>query len=398
MNILVTGSRGFIGKNLLERLKCIGEGKDKSRDYSSILPLSILEYSHDQDDSILEEYCEKADFVFNLAGVNRPENSHDFQDGNIDFLKKLLRFLDKCSNSCDIMLASSIQAKLEGRFAGSEYGKSKLQAEELLREHQNETGKSSYIFRLPNTFGKWQRPNYNSVIATFCNNIANNVPIRIDDPSVKLELLYIDDLVDSLIDCLLGNAEMDPEGFCYPGQTYLISVGEVASLISSFRSANHNLEIPYQQAGSIEKKLNATYLTYINPDGEGWRYSLDSHEDSRGIFAELLKTSDRGQVSINVSNPGITKGQHWHNTKWEKFCVVYGEGVIRQRQIGLDENGVPYPVIERKVSGSSLEVVEMLPGYTHSITNTSKTDIMITVIWCNECFDPDRPDTFAESV
>lgn len=399
MNILITGARGFIGKNLVERLKCIRDGKDTTRDYASILPINLLEYSHSQDKSELMEYCKTADFVFNLAGVNRCNNPIDFQKGNVDFLNTLLDYLSESDNSCDIVQASSIQAKLDGRFAGSEYGKTKLQAEEILKAHQEKSGCNVYIFRLPNTFGKWQKPDYNSVVATFCNNIAADLPIAINDPDVSLELLYIDDLIDAFIDCLLGDVAVDSQGFCFNGTTHNTTVGEVASLITSFNNEIDRSQIAYEKPDSLEKKLHATYNSFLATNAKGkWHYDLTSHIDARGSFAELFKTPDRGQVSVNVSNPGVTKGQHWHNTKWEKFCVVYGKGIIRQRKVGLDINNEPYPVTEREVSGEKLEIVETIPGYTHSLTNTSDTDIMVTIIWSNECFDPKRPDTFSEDV
>ncbi len=388
MKILITGAKGFVGKNLVENLKNIRDGKDRVHKLPS--DLEILEYDIDNTEIELEEYCKKADFVFNLAGVNRPKDNSEFMKGNFGFGEKLLNLLKKYKNNCPVMLSSSVQATLEGRYAGSEYGKSKLAGEELFKSYEKETGARVLIYRFPNLFGKWCRPNYNSAVATFCNNIANNLPIQVNDRNTELDLVYIDDLVEELLRAVNGDETKDEKGYCYVPEVHHVTLGEIVDLLYEFKESRKNLFIPNMTEGSFSKKLYSTYLSYLAP--KDFSYSLKINEDNRGSFTEIVKSIDRGQVSINISKPGITKGQHWHNTKNEKFLVVAGEGIIQLRKIGTDE------IVEYKVSGKEMTVVDMIPGYTHNIINTSKTENLVTVMWCNECFNPEKPDTYFEEV
>lgn len=388
MKILITGAKGFVGRNLVENLKNIRDEKDKTHNISS--DLEILEYDIDNTLEQLDEFCKKADFVFNLAGVNRPKNKEEFIEGNFGFASTLLENLKKYRNNCPVMLSSSIQATLEGRYAGSDYGKSKLAGEELFEEYSKETGAKVLIYRFPNLFGKWCRPNYNSAVATFCNNIANDLPIQVNDRNTELELVYIDDLVEELLRAIENNETKDEYGYCYVPEIHRASLGEIVDLLYSFKESRKNLFIPNLTEGSFEKKLYSTYLSYLDP--KDFSYKLKMNVDNRGSFTELVKSLDRGQVSINISKPGITKGQHWHNTKTEKFIVVAGTGIIQLRKIGTNE------IVEYKVSGEEITVVDMIPGYTHNIINLSETENLVTVMWCNECFNPERPDTFFEEV
>ena len=399
MNILITGAKGFVGKNLSEALKNIKEGKDHT--HPDLRIDEIYLYDVDTDKKLLDIYCKKADFVFNLAGVNRPENPEDFMKGNFGFASELLNKLKKYNNTCPVMLSSSIQATLEGRYAKSEYGKSKKAGEELFFKYGEDTGAKVLIYRFPNLFGKWCRPNYNSVIATFCNNIARDLPISINDSSTLLELLYIDDLVEEMLDAVGGNehrCEFDgvntvlkKEGkFCATPVTYHVTLGEIASLLYSFKEQPKTLVIPEIPKDSFEKKLYSTYLSYFPK--EKISFPLKMNCDDRGSFTELLKTQNCGQVSVNISKPGITKGQHWHNTKWEFFIVVSGHGLIQQRKIGSNE------VLNFEVFGDKIQAVHMLPGYTHNIINLSEKENLVTVMWANENFDVNKPDTFFEPV
>ncbi len=399
MNILVTGASGFVGKNLCAALENIKDGKDKT--HPEITINSILEYDVDCDFSVLEEYCGKADFVFNLAGINRPKDNDEFKKGNSDFVSILTDTLKRYGNTCPIMLSSSIQATLEGRYAGSEYGMSKRAGETLLFNYSAETGAKVYVYRFPNLFGKWCRPNYNSAVATFCNNIANDLPITVNDPNTELELLYIDDLVDAMLNTLSGNVvrcEFDgvetlasANGrFCTVAGTYKVKLGEIVELLEKFKNQPDSLVMPKIPENSFAKKLYSTYLSYL-PKGK-IAFPLKMNCDARGSFTEILKTADCGQFSVNISNPGITKGQHWHNTKWEFFIVVSGHGLIQMRKIGSDE------VLNFEVSGEKIEAVHMIPGYTHNIINLSETENLVTVMWANEHFNPNKPDTFFEVV
>jgi UDP-2-acetamido-2,6-beta-L-arabino-hexul-4-ose reductase len=388
MKILITGAKGFVGKNLVENLKNIRDGKDRIHKLPN--DLEIFEYDIDNTETELEEFCKKADFVFNLAGVNRPKDNSEFMKGNFGFGEKLLNLLKKYKNNCPVMLSSSVQATLEGRYAGSEYGKSKLAGEELFKDYGKETGTRVLIYRFPNLFGKWCRPNYNSAVATFCNNIANNLPIQVNDRNTELDLVYIDDLVEELLRAVNGNETKDEKGYCYVPEVHHVTLGEIVDLLYEFKESRKNLFIPNMTEGSFSKKLYSTYLSYLDP--KDFSYSLKMNEDNRGSFTEIVKSLDRGQVSINISKPGITKGQHWHNTKNEKFLVVAGEGIIQLRKIGTDE------IVKYKVSGKEMTVVDMIPGYTHNIINTSKTENLVTVMWCNECFNPEKPDTYFEEV
>lgn len=388
MKILITGAKGFVGKNLVENLKNIRDGRDKVHKLPS--DLEILEYDIDNTEIELEEYCKKADFIFNLAGVNRPKDNSEFMRGNFGFGEKLLELLKKYKNNCPIMLSSSVQATLEGRYAGSEYGKSKLAGEELFKNYEKETGARVLIYRLPNLFGKWCRPNYNSAVATFCNNIANDLPIQVNDRNTELDLVYIDDLIEELLRAINGNETKDEKGYCYVPEVHHVTLGEIVDLLYEFKKSRKNLFIPNMTEGSFSKKLYSTYLSYLDP--KDFNYSLKMNEDNRGSFTELVKSLDRGQVSINISKPGITKGQHWHNTKNEKFIVIAGEGIIQLRKIGTEE------IVEYKVNGKEITVVDMIPGYTHNIINTSETENLVTVMWCNECFNSEKPDTYFEEV
>lgn len=405
MKILVTGAAGFVGKNLCQSLNNIKEKKDRTRPDLNIE--EVLEYDVNTDPALLDFYCSQADFVFNLAGVNRPKEQSEFMEGNFGFASVLLDTLKKYQNHCPVMLSSSIQATLLGRFSGSEYGKSKLAGEELFFEYGKETGAKVLVYRFPNLFGKWCRPNYNSAVATFCNNIANDLPIQVNDASVELELLYIDDLVKEMLDALEGKehhcefdgitavSQKDGRYCCVP-VTHKATLGEIVELLESFRKQPETLMMPEIPADSFAKKLYSTYLSYLS--AEKTIFPLKMNVDERGSFTELLKTANCGQFSVNISKPGITKGQHWHHSKWEFFIVVSGHGLIQERKIGVDENGDPYPVLNFEVSGDKIEAIHMLPGYTHNIINLSETENLVTVMWANESFDPEHPDTFFESV
>lgn len=399
MNILITGAKGFVGKNLVCNLRNIAEGKNRTRPALHIE--EIFEYDLDTDPAQLEEFCAKADFVFNLAGVNRPKEQSEFMQGNFGFASTLLETLKRHKNACPIMLSSSIQASLIGRYGQSDYGKSKLAGENLFLDYGRETGARVLVYRFPNLFGKWCRPNYNSAVATFCNNIANDLPIQVNDRSTELELLYIDDLVEEMLDALEGKehrCEFDgltavptAEGrYCFVPTTHKATLGEIVDLLEGFKQQPKTLVLPEIPAGSFAKKLYSTYLSYLPKEAVG--FPLKMNVDDRGSFTELLKTANCGQISVNISKPGITKGQHWHNSKWEFFMVVSGHGLIQERKIGTDE------VLEFEVSGEKIEAVQMMPGYTHNIINLSQTENLVTVMWANEPFDPGHPDTFFEKV
>ena len=399
MKVLVTGAKGFVGKNLVAQLNNIKEGKAKF--YGDVLVNEIYEYDINSTPEELDAYCQDADFVFNLAGVNRPKDQAEFMQGNFGFASILLDTLRKHGNKCPIMLSSSIQATLEGRFGESEYGKSKKAGEDLFFEYAKNTDAKVLVYRFPNLFGKWCRPNYNSAVATFCNNIANDLPIQVNDRSVELELLYIDDLVDEMIGALSGkehrcefagvNTVLNPEGrFCCVPITHKATLGEIVDLLNEFNEQPKTLIIPEIPHNSFAKKLYSTYLSYLPK--EKVAFPLKMNIDQRGSFTELLKTEKCGQVSINISKPGITKGQHWHNSKWEFFMVVSGKGLIQERKVDTDE------VIEFEVSGENIQAIHMLPGYTHNIINLSDTQDLVTVMWANEAFDPNRPDTYFEEV
>jgi len=397
MKILITGAKGFVGKNLVSALESIRDSKDKvhpvCKDTSK---LEIYCYDIDSTEAELEEYCKNADFVFNMAGVNRPKNSEEFMQGNFGFASKLLDTLKKYNNTAPVMLSSSIQASLEGRFADSEYGKSKLAGEELFKKYSEETGVRVLIYRFPNLFGKWCRPNYNSAVATFCNNIANDLEITVNDRNVELELLYIDDLVEEMLNALMGKENRKEDGYCYACPTHKVKLGEIVDLLYEFKSSRETKLVPDMTEDSFSKKLYSTYLSYLSPDD--FSYKLKMNCDVRGSFTEILRTVNAGQFSVNISKPGITKGQHWHHTKNEKFVVVKGKGLIQLRKIGTDENGEKYPIINYEVNGDDITVVDMIPGYTHNIINLSETEDLVTFMWCNECFNPQRPDTFFEEV
>lgn len=399
MKVLVTGAKGFVGKNLCAQLKNIRDGK--ARSYGDLSVSEVYEYDIDSTYEDLDAFCKDCDFVFNLAGVNRPKDQTEFMNGNFGFASTLLDTLKKHNNTCPVMLSSSIQATLIGRYGESEYGKSKLAGEELFFDYAHETGAKVLVYRFPNLFGKWCRPNYNSVVATFCNNIANDLPIQVNDPSVELEMLYIDDLVDEMISALKGNEHhCDFDGvktvlksdgkYCAVPITHHVTLGRIVELLNKFAKQPETLIIPEIPFNSFEKKLYSTYLSYLPKDKVA--FELKMNVDDRGSFTELLRSEKCGQVSINISKPGITKGQHWHNTKWEFFIVVSGHGLIQQRKTGTDE------IIEFEVSGEKIEAVHMLPGYTHNIINLSDTDNLVTVMWANEAFDPNRPDTYFEPV
>ena len=394
MNILVTGAKGFVGLNLTENLKNFRDGKNHTRPELKID--EIYEYDINSDPASLVSYCRKADFVFNLAGVNRPKEQDEFMQGNFGFAETLLETLKAVGNKCPVMLSSSIQATLTGRFAGSEYGKSKLAGEELFFRYSEETGAKVLVYRFPNLFGKWCRPNYNSAVATFCNNIANDLPIQVNDPSTELELLYIDDLVEEMLDALEGHEHRNDK-YCYVPVTHTATLGEIVELLHSFRDMPATLIMPEIPEGSFAKKLYSTYLSYLPADKT--IYDIPMSVDERGHFTELIKSLTCGQVSINVSKPGVTKGQHWHNSKWEIFIVVSGHGLIQERRIGTDPaTGAPYPVREYEVSGEKIQAVQMLPGYSHNIINLSDTEDLVTVMWANEIFDETHPETYREIV
>ena len=405
MNILVTGANGFVGKNLCRALENIKENKDRT--HPGLQIDEIYKYDLSTPAEKLEEFCQKADFVFNLAGVNRPKNNDEFMRGNFGFASTLLETLKKYGNKAPVMISSSIQATLIGRYANSDYGKSKLRGEELVFDYGRENGVKVLVYRFANLFGKWCRPNYNSAVATFCNNYANDLPIQVNDASTQLELVYIDDLIDEMITALQGgehHCEFDGTEavakengrYCYVPVSHKVTLGEIVSLLDEFKAQPKTLLMPKIPAGSFAKKLYSTYLSYLPK--EKAIFDLKMNGDDRGSFTELMKTADCGQFSVNISKPGITKGQHWHNTKWEYFIVVAGHGLIQERKIGFDENGRPYPVIEFEVTGDKIQAVRMLPGYTHNIINLSDSENLVTVMWANESFDPSKPDTFFTEV
>ena len=399
MNILITGAAGFVGKNLTAALECIRDGRDRTHPGLTIGELYL--YDTDSPASLLEEACQKADFVFNLAGVNRPQNPEEFMQGNFGFGSTLLNTLKKYGNTCPVMLSSSIQATLVGRYANGEYGKSKKAGEELFFSYGEETGAKVLVYRFPNLFGKWCRPNYNSAVATFCHNYAHDLPITVNDPSVQLELLYIDDLVDEMVAALEGKEHhCEFEGvetvltengrYCAAPVSHKMTLGRIVELLDAFKAQPATLTMPEIPHNSFEKKLYSTYLSYLPKEKAA--FPLKMNVDARGSFTELLRTEKCGQFSVNISKPGITKGQHWHHTKWEFFIVVSGRGLIQQRRVGSDE------VLNFEVSGDRIEAIHMLPGYTHNIINLSDTEDLVTVMWANECFDPRKPDTFFEKV
>jgi len=410
MKILVTGAKGFVGKNLCWALKNIKDGKD--RRFPELAIEEVYEYDIDSTPEQLDQWCAEADFVFNLAGVNRPQNQEEFMQGNFGFASTLLDTLKKHKNTCPVMLSSSQQASLTGRFGNSEYGRSKKAGEDLFLEYGKETGAEVHVYRFPNLFGKWCRPNYNSAVATFCNAFANDLPYTVNDPSVELELLYIDDLVDEMIACLKGEEhhcefdglEVIPDScnssdscskkgrYCYVPTTHKATLGEIVEYLKSFAEQPKTLMIPEIPAGSFAKKLYSTYLSYL--PYEKTAFDLKMNVDDRGSFTELVHTLNAGQVSINISKPGITKGQHWHNTKFEQFIVVKGHGLIQQRSLNDPEG----KVLEWEVDGDHIQAVHMLPGYTHNIINLSETEDLVTVMYCNEIFNPQKPDTFFEPV
>lgn len=399
MKILVTGAKGFVGKNLCAQLKNIRDGKAAYRGTAQVE--EVFEYDIDSEAEELDRYCKEANFVFNLAGVNRPQNPAAFMQGNFGFASDLLDTLKKYGNTCPVMLSSSIQATLIGRYAEGDYGKSKRAGEELFFDYARQTGVKVLVYRFPNLFGKWCRPNYNSAVATFCHNIAHDLPIRVDNRDTELDLLYIDDLVEEMIAALNGEEHHCRfEGlktvwcadgpYCACPVTHKVTLGEIVDWLYTFRSQPNSFVIPEMPEGSFANKLYSTFLSYLPP--EKVAFPLKMNVDERGSFTELLRTRNCGQVSVNISKPGITKGRHWHHTKWEFFMVVSGRGLIKMRKVGSDE------VLRFEVSGEKIEAVYMLPGYTHEIVNLSDTEDLITVMWCNECFDPQRPDTYFEPV
>lgn len=411
MNILVTGSAGFVGRNLVENLKNIRDGKNLTR--PNIKIEKIYEYDRDNTLEELDAFCADCDFVFNLAGVNRPKDPKEFKEGNFGFASVLLNTLKKHKNTCPVMLSSSLQATLAGRFGTSEYGLSKKAGEELFFDYAKETGATVYVYRFPNLVGKWVRPNYNSAVGTFCNNIANDLPITVNDPAVELEMLFIDDLLEEMYDALEGKPHRceypaagnvvdgvtfdgltplwcDEGSYCGAPVTHKATLGRIVELLHIFHNQPKDLVMPSIPEGSFEKKLYSMYLSYLSK--EKIAFDLKMNVDARGSFTELLKTVDHGQFSVNISKPGITKGQHWHNSKWEFFIVVSGHGLIQERKIGTDE------ILEFEVSGDRIQAVHMLPGYTHNIINLSDTENLVTVMWANEMFDPNHPDTFGEPV
>ena len=407
MKVLVTGAKGFVGKNLVAQLKNIKDGK--ARCYGDLAIEAIYEYDIDSTAEELDAYCKDCDFVFNLAGVNCPQNQEEFMQGNFGFASTLLDTLKKHGNRCPVMISSSIQATLAGRFGTSEYGQSKKAGEELMFEYSKETGAKVLVYRFPNLFGKWCRPNYNSAVATFCNNIANGLPIQVNDRSVEMELLYVDDLVDEMIEALKGNAHRcEFEGvetvptengrYCFVPTTHKTTLGEIVDLIYGFAEQPKTLIVPEIPYNSFAKKLYSTYLSYLPK--EKVAFPLKMNIDDRGSFTELLKSKNVGQVSINISKPGITKGQHWHNSKWEFFIVVSGHGLIQMRPINSAQSSEleAQGILEFEVSGDKIEAIHMLPGYTHNIINLSQTENLVTVMWANEEFDASKPDTYFDPV
>lgn len=409
MRILVTGSNGFVGRNLVWNLRELRDGKNGTRPGLTITEIYGYDTGTKKED--LEAACRRCDFVFNLAGVNRPKEASEFMEGNYGFASELLEILKKEGNRCPVMLASSVQAALSGRFADSEYGKSKLAGEELFFRYGEETGAKVLVYRFPNLFGKWSKPNYNSAVATFCNAVANDLDYTVNDPATELELVYIDDLMEELLDALEGKEHRcsypNPDStepaadaggrYCCVPISHHVTLGEIVELLHSFEEMPRTLRLPEMPDHSFAKKLYSTYLTYLPPSKIAW--SFRSSVDSRGNFTELIRTMNCGQVSVNVAKPGITRGEHWHNSKWEIFIVVSGHGLIRMRRIGIDPETVEeYPMIEFEVTGEQMKAVQMLPGYTHSIINLSETENLVTVMWANETFDPGHPDTFHEPV
>ena len=399
MNILITGARGFVGRNLVENLKAVRDGKNRTR--PGLVIDTIYEYGRENSPEDLMRFCADCDFVFHLAGVNRPKDPKEFMEGNFGLASQLLDALKAAGNHCPVMLSSSIQASLSGRFGKSEYGLSKQAGEELFFSYAGETGAKVLVYRFPNLAGKWVKPNYNSAVGTFCYNIAHDLPITVNDPSVELELLFIDDLVEEMFDALEGKehrcrfdgvqAIPDPAGrWCFAPVTHRATLGYIVECLHSFHDQPRTLLMPRIAPGSFEKKLYSMYLSYL--PREKVAFDLKMNEDARGSFTELLKTVDHGQFSVNISRPGVTKGQHWHNSKWEFFIVVSGHGLIQERKLGTDE------VLEFEVSGEHIQAVHMLPGYTHNIINLSQTENLVTLMWANELFDPDHPDTFFEKV
>lgn len=382
MKILITGAKGFVGKNLVEALKNVRDGKDKTRNLTD--DITIFEYDIDTDPTLLDTYTKECDFVFHLAGVNRPKDEKEFMEGNFGFTSILLDNLKKNENKSPILITSSIQAALD-----NPYGISKKAGEDLIFEYGKENDVKTFVYRLPNVFGKWCRPNYNSAVATFCHNIAHDLPITVNDRSHMMTLVYIDDVVDELINAL-GDTENREGDYCKVPVEHKITLGEIADLLYSFKESRTNLSVPDMTEGSFSKKLYSTYLSYL--DMNDFSYKLKMNTDARGSFTEIIRTIDRGQMSVNISKPGITKGQHWHNTKNEKFVVVKGHGLIQLRRIGSDE------IVNYEVSGDEITVVDMIPGYTHNIINLSETEDLVTLMWCNECFNPKKPDTYFEEV
>lgn len=404
MNILITGAKGFAGKNLAANLYNIKDGKNRTRD---IRIDEIYEYDLDTEEALLEGFCRDADFVFHLAGVNRPKDPSAFMYGNCGSADFVLQKLRKYKNKAPVMLSSSIQALPAGRYAGSAYGKSKLAGEELLFQYASETGVKVLVYRFPNLFGKWCRPNYNSVVATFCHAVANDLEYTVNGRDTQLELVYIDDLVEEMMDALEGREHrceyygLDPieksgGKYCFVPKTHRVSLGEIVDLLQSFRKMPETLLLPDMPEGSFAGKLYSTYLSYLPK--ERIAYGLSMNRDDRGVFTELIRTKSCGQISVNIARPGNIRGQHWHNSKWEIFIVVSGHGLIQERKIGVDENGMPYPVLEFEVWGEQMQAVQMLPGYTHNIINLSQTQELVTVMWANERFDQRHPDTFFERV
>lgn len=399
MNILVTGAAGFVGRNLVENLKNIRDGKNRTR--SNIAIDEIYEYDLSSTLEDLDNYCKKANFIFNLAGVNRPKDPEEFRKGNFGFASQLLDTLKKHGNKAPVMLSSSIQATLAGRFGMSEYGLSKKAGEDLFFQYGEETGARVLVYRFPNLVGKWVRPNYNSAVGTFCNNIANDLPITVNDPTVELEMLFIDDLIEEMYDALeekehhcefngVETMQKEEGRYCYAPKTHKATLGYIVECLNKFHDQPKTLIMPAIPEGSFEKKLYSMYLSYLPK--EKVAFNLNMSKDERGSFTELIKTLAHGQISVNVNKPGVTKGQHWHNGKWEIFIVVSGHGLIQERMIGSDE------VIEFEVSGEKIQAVQMLPGYTHNIINLSETENLVTVMWANEIFNPEQSDTYREPV
>lgn len=398
MKILITGAHGFVGQNLRAALGEIRAGHDRREDHvlcGDPAEITVNLIGRENSPEELEAFCKDCDFVFHLAGVNRPQDPAEFMRGNRDLTGRLLEALRRHNNRCPILLSSSIQASLEGRFQGSPYGESKRAGEELLFQYARETGAQALVYRLPNVFGKWCRPNYNSAVATFCHNTANDLPIQINDPAVPMELVYIDDVVEEFLQALRGCGHRAEDGTYRVPVVHRASLGWIAETILSFPKLRESLEVP-KLDDPLTKKLYSTYLSYL--PAERFACDLKMNEDPRGSFTELIRTPDRGQFSVNISRPGVTKGQHWHHTKNEKFIVVKGEALIQLRRVGAQADGTPYPVVEFRVSGRRIQAVEMIPGYTHNIINLSQTEELVTLMWANEPFDPARPDTFFEEV